>query len=62
LEEDGLFCQEAILTDEDGQRVVFCKAFNSENGGLGWRSVPERDMGIAESPIQFGGEEDTNIR
>ena len=62
LEEDGLFCQEAILTDEDGQRVVFCKAFNSENGGLGWRSVPERDMDIGESPIQFGGEEDTNIR
>ncbi len=52
--------QEAVLSDDDGQRFVFCKLYNDENGGLGWQSVPETTFDIADM-IQQGLEEDTNM-
>lgn len=58
--EDGTtFRQEALLLDENGKRTVFCKLYNSENGGMGWQAVPEMDF--SEDSIQSGIKEDTNI-
>lgn len=52
--------QEAVLSDDDGQRFVFCKLYNYENGGLGWQSVPETAFDVADM-IQQGLEEDTDL-
>lgn len=53
LEDTGEFWQEAVLTGEDGQRFVFCKLYNFENGGLGWQSAEETAFEFADS-IQEG--------
>ncbi len=55
-----IFRQEAVMMDDDGQRFVFCKLFNHENGGLDWQSVPETDHDVADS-IQEGLGADTKI-
>ena len=60
LDDTGEFRQEALLTGEDGQRFVFCKIYNYENGDLDWRSVEETTLDFTDS-IQEGAEEDANV-
>lgn len=52
--------QEAVLSDDDGQRFVFCKCYNFDNGGMGWQSVSETAPDITDM-IQQGLQEDTNL-